>query len=230
MGRSKVVFAGETLIDLTEDTVDPSKLISGFTAHDRSGQLITGVAAGEASSINSLEEFLENYDSENGFLISYNNVTTGITYVTNTQNTSKGILMESTSENDASVWYLEKVSGYTDRFSIYTKIDGENYYIYNNTSAGANFIGLDTTEKMIFIVSEPEEARFLFKDSTANKWLQHSNGGGGIRLYTDHNNANNTQFIFTYRINAIVPYGTLTITENGTYDITNYKRVIVNIS
>jgi hypothetical protein len=40
--RNKVVYAGETLIDLSEDTVTPAALKSGVTAHDASGAKITG--------------------------------------------------------------------------------------------------------------------------------------------------------------------------------------------
>lgn len=40
--RNKVVYAGKTLIDLTEDTVTPATLKSGVTAHDASGAKITG--------------------------------------------------------------------------------------------------------------------------------------------------------------------------------------------
>lgn len=40
---NKVVFGGQTLIDLTTDTLsDASQLLSGVTAHDRSGTVITG--------------------------------------------------------------------------------------------------------------------------------------------------------------------------------------------
>lgn len=39
---NKVIYAGETLIDLTGDTVDSSTLLSGATAHDKSGEVITG--------------------------------------------------------------------------------------------------------------------------------------------------------------------------------------------
>ena len=42
MGNSKIVYYGETLIDLTGDTVEPAKLLKGVTAHDKSGTLITG--------------------------------------------------------------------------------------------------------------------------------------------------------------------------------------------
>lgn len=40
--RSKVVFYGETLIDLTGDTVTPADLKKGMTAHDKNGAQITG--------------------------------------------------------------------------------------------------------------------------------------------------------------------------------------------
>lgn len=39
---NKVIFGGTTLIDLTSDTVDESNLLSGITAHDKSGAVITG--------------------------------------------------------------------------------------------------------------------------------------------------------------------------------------------
>lgn len=46
MGRSKVIYGGETLIDLTNDTVAPSVLLQGYTAHDKAGELITGIMSG----------------------------------------------------------------------------------------------------------------------------------------------------------------------------------------
>lgn len=45
---SKVVYFGETLIDLTNDTIEASKLLSGFTAHDKSGAPITGTSTFDA--------------------------------------------------------------------------------------------------------------------------------------------------------------------------------------
>ena len=39
---NKVVYGGDTLIDLTQDTVTAEKLMSGYTAHDRSGASISG--------------------------------------------------------------------------------------------------------------------------------------------------------------------------------------------
>lgn len=39
---NKVVYGGQTLIDLTTDTITPDKLLTGYTAHDKSGDSITG--------------------------------------------------------------------------------------------------------------------------------------------------------------------------------------------
>ena len=42
MAISKVIFGEDTLIDLTADTVKADKMLKGYTAHDASGEVITG--------------------------------------------------------------------------------------------------------------------------------------------------------------------------------------------
>lgn len=42
MAINKVVYNGNTLIDLTGDTVTPAQLLNGVTAHDKTGSPITG--------------------------------------------------------------------------------------------------------------------------------------------------------------------------------------------
>lgn len=42
MGISKVIYGGETLIDLTQDTITAEKLLKGYTAHGADGELING--------------------------------------------------------------------------------------------------------------------------------------------------------------------------------------------
>lgn len=42
MAINKVVYGGNTLVDLTADTVAADKMISGYTAHDKSGTKVTG--------------------------------------------------------------------------------------------------------------------------------------------------------------------------------------------
>lgn len=47
---NKVIYGNKTLIDLTGDTVEPSKVLSGVTAHDKSGAPITGTCAFDVNS------------------------------------------------------------------------------------------------------------------------------------------------------------------------------------
>ena len=42
MAVNKVVYNGDTLIDLSSDTVTADKLLQGVTAHDAAGNLIVG--------------------------------------------------------------------------------------------------------------------------------------------------------------------------------------------
>lgn len=42
MAISKVIYGGEVLIDLTNDTVDRGALLHGYTAHGKDGELIEG--------------------------------------------------------------------------------------------------------------------------------------------------------------------------------------------
>ena len=46
--KNKVVYNGDVLIDLTQDTVDASHLLSGYTAHAKSGAPITGTCTFDA--------------------------------------------------------------------------------------------------------------------------------------------------------------------------------------
>ena len=48
MAVNKVIFGSETLIDLTNDTVQADKLAKGLTAHDKSGAIITGTNTNDA--------------------------------------------------------------------------------------------------------------------------------------------------------------------------------------
>ena len=47
---NKVIYGNRTLIDLTGDTVEAAKVLSGYTAHDKSGAPITGTCAFDVDS------------------------------------------------------------------------------------------------------------------------------------------------------------------------------------
>lgn len=46
---SKVIYGGNTLIDLTADTVKEDKLLKGYTAHGADGEIITGTCEFDAN-------------------------------------------------------------------------------------------------------------------------------------------------------------------------------------
>lgn len=45
---NKVIYGGNTLIDLTSDTITAAQLLEGVTAHDKSGAQITGILTYDA--------------------------------------------------------------------------------------------------------------------------------------------------------------------------------------
>ena len=49
MAISKVIYGGETLIDLTADTVTKDKVIKGYTTHGADGEPITGTCDYDAN-------------------------------------------------------------------------------------------------------------------------------------------------------------------------------------
>ena len=49
MAISKVVYGGETLIDLTADTITKEKLLKGYTAHGANGEPIVGTCEFDAN-------------------------------------------------------------------------------------------------------------------------------------------------------------------------------------
>lgn len=50
MAYNKIVYGGNILIDLTADTIEAAKILSGYTAHDKSGELITGTCTYDVDS------------------------------------------------------------------------------------------------------------------------------------------------------------------------------------
>lgn len=55
MAVNKVIYGGETLVDLTSDTVTPETLAEGYTAHDKSGNAIVGTMQGGGGTSENVE-------------------------------------------------------------------------------------------------------------------------------------------------------------------------------
>ena len=184
---TQVIHFGEEETEVLTNTVEGDTV--AFEASSFSVYAI--VDAPEPASIDSvktLEELGESFNQE--FYLSYN----GNYYFTNALN-DKDCFVETKIVAEASYWYFEKVEGQENRYYIYTFVDGIKQYMHNKSG---NLMELSEGSKTAFDLSQATEGKFYFKAAGEEKWLQHSNGGGGIRFYTDNNNAVNSQIIITY--------------------------------
>ena len=191
---------GDVIDDFEVDGDTISFTADGFSAY----AIVEGPAPVDipVEKVATVEELAENYNYAKGFYLSYgNNV-----YFTNQvkKSGSNSVYVETTSMSEASAWYFEPAGD--NKYYVYTYTDSEKQYMYNTTG---NNMGLSATSKMAFEVSRAADGKFYFKADGKNLWLQHSNGGGGIRLYTDNNNDTNSRIMITYVPEEIEddPYG-----------------------
>lgn len=68
MGISKVIYGGQTLIDLTGDTVKDDKLLKGYTAHGADGEKITGTCTYDADTSDATAEDAEILAGETAYV------------------------------------------------------------------------------------------------------------------------------------------------------------------
>lgn len=143
----------------------------------------------EITNVVSLEELFPNADA--GFFLS---VANGTSYFQNTLN-KNSCFVETTSLGAASVWFFEPVADGVSQYRIYTMANGVQKYV---TTPGGNLVGLGDIGSAATFELEETSGFFYIKVVGQSKWLQHSGSGGGIRLWTDHNNATNSRVTLTY--------------------------------
>ena len=146
--------------------------------------------------VKSLDELGDNTDK--AFLLSYTD-----NYFTNSLNNS-GCFVETKNPDAAARWYFEKIAGQDNQYYIYTMQGTEKKYI-KQVSANNNNVTLNAAGGTAFVISRAADGLFYLKHATEDRWLQHSNGGKGIRFYGDNNNATNSQIRLTYADAREVP-------------------------
>lgn len=65
---SKIIYGNKVLIDLTSDTVEASKLAKGITAHDKSGNTITGTNDFDANTTDATATASEILDTKTAYV------------------------------------------------------------------------------------------------------------------------------------------------------------------
>ena len=156
----------------------------------------------DIATVSSLEEFYNIEDLANeGFYLSIPGFSSGV-YFGGSLN-SNGCLVEESELSNSAVWYFEPVTGAEHQYYIFTWLNGQKKYI-KQKKTNDNSVEL-ASSGTAFSISDAGGGTFYIKHATQNRWLQHSNGGGGIRLYTDNNNAANSKIRMTYASSAAVP-------------------------
>ncbi len=145
-----------------------------------------------------LEELSQNTDE--AFLLSYD---TTPKYFTNQLNGNSAFI-ETTSSASASEWYFEPVDSANNTYRLYTEIGGVRHYI-NNPSSNLAGLVTDAAQATVFQVEQAPNGTFNLKIRGANKWLQHSGSGRGIRFYNDKNNATNSNITLAYASSFVLP-------------------------
>ena len=127
---------------------------------------------------------------ETGFNLYYGDPPMYFTSETNANNA----LIETASLSQAAVWRFEQ-SG--NSLKLYTEVNGVRKYLH--TKSG-NEIELSETaaDLLELTVYESSPRSFYIKKSNANRWLQHSGSGAGIRYYTSNTNATNSRIYIRY--------------------------------
>lgn len=107
---------------------------------------------------------------------------------------NKNALIESTDAVQASVWFFEQEGDY---LKLYTRVNGVKKYLH--TKSGNEIeLSESAADLLELTVYESSPRSFYIKKSNANRWLQHSGSGSGIRYYTDNNNATNSRIYIRY--------------------------------
>lgn len=145
-----------------------------------------------------------------GFYIYYGNNK----YFTGSLN-NKNCLIESDNDSDAAIWYFEADGDY---YRIYTYVAGIKKYIH--TKSG-NEIELSDSYDLFEISAGSVANGFYFKKKGADRWLQHSNGGGGIRYFDKNDNATNTNIKLYFRKKEITSADPLML-DGKSYGLFHY--------
>lgn len=111
-------------------------------------------------------------------------------------------------DHGAAEWFLVKVQE-SGAYLLKTIVDNQELYLCNTTK---NEVGLvaNASDATPFILSEAGGDTFYFKHATKGLWLQYSNTGRGIRLWSDANDDYNPKITIdlasSYQIDND-PYG-----------------------
>ena len=188
----------DVMQDVTVDGTVISFATEGFSAY----AIVEGPGSVNMNieTVDSLDELANQTDT--AFYLSYGS---SPKYFKNSLNGNSAFIETAEYNSDeAAEWFFEKVSdGDNTRYRIYTYANNTKQYM---TNPSGNLAGLTAVQNngAVFELSTTNNGKFYFKLDGDGKWLQHSNGGGGIRFWTDNKNAANSQITIAYASSFIM--------------------------
>lgn len=202
--------------EIKDYTIENGKLsfyATGFSIYEIV-EISNGGLGGELAK--TVAEFTEPDGASFGFNLYYNN--DDRKYFTSAVN-NKNALVEDTSIAQAATWFFEKDGDY---LKLYTHVNGVKKYLHTKKD---NEIELSETAADLLDISPSTSAprSYFFKKVGVDKWLQHSNGGGGIRYYTDNNNALNSKIFVMHASPEGIDLDALDILTQKPYGLLHYS-------
>ena len=181
----------ERIFDFSVDGITVHFTATGFSIYEIED------TPDEYELVKSLEGFSD-AKAQQGLVLFYINDKQKKLFFTNVMN-ANGALNETENLSAAAVWYFEKAESADNRYYIYTKIADEKNYL-KQAGAGSNNLQYttDQSQALTLDLSDAEKNKYFMKHSSESRWLQHSNGGGGIRFFTDKNNQYNARILAIY--------------------------------
>lgn len=249
--KNKVIYNGQTLIDLTGDTVAPETLLSGYTAHDASGAPIVGTATGGGIII---EDTTDSHGGTIRRITSANVIRLGTKSIT-----ANGTYTPSSDSLDGYSSVTVNVSGsmqsksVTPTESVQTVTPDAGYDGLSSVEVGAidsEYIGSDVPERGssdLTVSGATVTAPAGYYGAGASKSVASGTAGtptatkGSVSNHTvsvTPSVTNTTGYItggtktgtaVTVSASELVS-GSQNITANNTYDVTNLASVVVNVS
>lgn len=177
---------------ITEFTVSEGSVVfsaEGFSVYE----IVTGFSSGETSDgdVDNISK-INSARAKKGLYLYYGSNK----FFTNSLN-GNSALTETENIDSAAEWFITPEG---DHYKISTKIGGVEKFIHNKSG---NLLELSETQADLFDIygntgESDVNQPFNIKKSDEGKWLQHSNGGGGIRYFTDNKNETNSRIKMRY--------------------------------
>lgn len=200
---NKIIVNGNTLIDVTGDTVTAATLLSGYTAHDASGTAILGTASGGTPTLQTKSETYTPSETAQTDAITADEAYDGLDTVNiivsaiSSTYVGSGITQRTSSDLSASGATVTAPAGY--------------YASSASTSVSSGTAGIPTATKGT-VSSHSISVTPSVTNSTG--WITGSTKTGTA---------------VTVSASELVS-GSETKTANGTYDVTNLAELVVNVS